>query len=160
MRNRHTGVPEDTAGKTETFFTRNVRLITFLICIAVFLAIFGPLSAFHIRDYIREHSDSRPELTDDVLIALTERSEGFFLSELEKYRGKTQEHTVTDPNDPSHEIVVDIYWQADFADGRYRCMAVAEPVGGRITYLSVVNLQTGDRANAKEESLRTFFGGN
>ena len=41
----------DTTGKTETFFTRNVKLITFLICIAVFLGIFGPLSVFHIYRY-------------------------------------------------------------------------------------------------------------
>ena len=28
----------DTAGKTETFFTRNVKLITFLICVAIILS--------------------------------------------------------------------------------------------------------------------------
>ena len=32
----------DTAGKTENFVTRNVKLITFLICMGVFLALFIP----------------------------------------------------------------------------------------------------------------------
>lgn len=160
MRDRNAEAPKAVVGKTETFFTRNVRLITFLICIAVFFAVFGPFSIFRIRDYIREHSDSRPELTADALIALAERPDGLFLSELESYRGTKQNHTVSVPDNPSQSIVVDVYWQADLAGGRYRCMAVAEPNGGRVTYLTVVDLRTGDRANVKEDSLRAFFGRN
>ena len=42
---------KDTVGKTENFFTRNVKLITFLICLGVFLAFFGPITVFTIINH-------------------------------------------------------------------------------------------------------------
>ena len=42
---------EDTKGETETFATRNVRLITFLVCIGVFLAVFIPIGVVGISQY-------------------------------------------------------------------------------------------------------------
>jgi hypothetical protein len=43
---------EDTVGKTETFGTRNVKLITFLVCLGVFLAFFGPWSVMRIMEWV------------------------------------------------------------------------------------------------------------
>ena len=45
---------DDTKGETETFVTRNVKLITFLVCLAVFLTFFGPWSVIRIRQWIEE----------------------------------------------------------------------------------------------------------
>ncbi len=42
----------DTAGQTETFFSANVKLITFLVTIAVLLALIGPWSVFQIKKWI------------------------------------------------------------------------------------------------------------
>lgn len=52
-------VEEETAGKTETFMTRNVKLITFLVCLAVFLVFLGPLSIWRISELInaKEQAD-------------------------------------------------------------------------------------------------------
>ena len=51
----------DTAGKTENFFTRNVKLITFLICITV---IFSPFVVVYIQDTIEaKRLEKRPEMT-------------------------------------------------------------------------------------------------
>ena len=44
----------DTAGETETFLTRNVKLITFLVCLAVFLVFFGPWSVMRIRQWMAQ----------------------------------------------------------------------------------------------------------
>ena len=43
---------EDTVGKTETFLTRNVKLITFLTCLVLFLAFFGPWSIIRIVQWV------------------------------------------------------------------------------------------------------------
>ena len=77
----------DTAGKTENFFTRNVRLITFLICIAVFLGIFGPLSVFHIYQYYTEMQEdaSYVEMTVDDLRALAKRAETLTEKDFERF---------------------------------------------------------------------------
>ena len=61
----------DTKGKTETFFTRNVKLITFLICITV---IFSPFVGTYIQDMINARREAeRPELTVDELVFIAER---------------------------------------------------------------------------------------
>lgn len=53
------------AGKTETFFSRNVKLITFLICIAV---IFSPFVITYIQDIVQAQREAdRPEMTVDEL---------------------------------------------------------------------------------------------
>ena len=62
----------DTAGKTETFFTRNVKLITFLICIAV---IFSPFVVTYIKDVIEDkRMENRPEMTVDELVLFAKRA--------------------------------------------------------------------------------------
>lgn len=45
---------EDTKGETETFVTRNVKLITFLVCLAIFLVFFGPWSVMRVMDWIEQ----------------------------------------------------------------------------------------------------------
>ena len=77
----------DTAGKTETFFTRNVKLITFLICIAVFLGIFGPLSVFHIYRYYTEMQEdaSYVDMTVDDLRALAKRADTLTEKDFERF---------------------------------------------------------------------------
>ena len=73
----------DTAGKTENFFTRNVKLITFLICITV---IFSPFVIVYIKDTIEDkRGASRPEMTVDELVLIAERSKNLRQADLAKF---------------------------------------------------------------------------
>ena len=73
----------DTAGKTENFFTRNVKLITFLICITV---IFSPFVIVYIKDTIEDKRlASRPEMTVDELVLIAERSKNLRQADLAKF---------------------------------------------------------------------------
>ena len=45
----------DTAGKTENFFTRNVKLITFIICIVI---IFSPFVVTYIQDTVKARREA------------------------------------------------------------------------------------------------------
>ena len=73
----------DTAGKTETFFTRNVKLITFLICITV---IFSPFVVTYIQDVIDARREAeRPELTVDDLLFIAERGKDLRQRDLSKF---------------------------------------------------------------------------
>ena len=49
----------DTAGQTETFFTANVKLITFLVTIAILLALIGPWSVFQIQKWIEANQEAQ-----------------------------------------------------------------------------------------------------
>ena len=76
----------DTAGKTENFFTRNVKLITFLICIA---AIFSPFVIAYVKDYIEEHrEDPRPEMTVDDLAVIARKADDLCMSDLDAFEGE------------------------------------------------------------------------
>ena len=75
----------DTAGKTETFFTRNVKLITFLICICV---IFSPFVYVYIMDTIEDKRlEKRPEMTVDELVFIAERAKDLRQRDLDKFEG-------------------------------------------------------------------------
>lgn len=75
----------DTAGKTETFFTRNVKLITFLICICV---IFSPFVYVYIMDTIEDKRlEKRPEMTVDELVLIADRAKDLRMRDLDKYEG-------------------------------------------------------------------------
>ena len=75
----------DTKGKTETFLTRNVKLITFLICVSVILS---PFVITYIQDTIEDKRlEKRPEMTVDELILLAERGKDLRQRDLDKFEG-------------------------------------------------------------------------
>ena len=75
----------DTKGKTETFFTRNVRLITFLICVTVILS---PFVITYIQDVIEENRmEKRPSMTVEELIFVAERGKDLRQRDLAKFEG-------------------------------------------------------------------------
>ncbi len=129
MKHTHT----DTAGKTETFWTRNVRLITFLICIAVFLAVFGPVSVFHIHKYINEQSDARTEMTLNDLRRLSSAPMAVRTSDLDRFVGEVGSNTA--------EGVTYTVYQIDIGD-RYFLMASFEEAFDRIYYMTLTDLRT------------------
>lgn len=65
----------DTAGQTETFFTANVKLITFLVTIAILLALIGPWSVFQIQKWIAAGQEEQTEvlMTEAQLDAVVAR---------------------------------------------------------------------------------------
>ena len=80
----------DTAGETETFFTRNVKLITFLICLAV---IFSPFVITYIKDVIEEKRlEKRPEMTVEELVLVAEKSKDLRQRDLGKFEGYLTEN--------------------------------------------------------------------
>lgn len=84
----------DTAGKTENFVTRNVKLITFIICIAV---IFSPFVATYIQDIIDARREaSRPEMTVDELTFIAERGKNLQQSDLAKFQDYREETEMQD----------------------------------------------------------------
>ena len=61
----------ETAGKTETFFSRNVKLITFLICVAIILS---PFVITYIQDVMETRREAElPKMTVDELVFIAER---------------------------------------------------------------------------------------
>ena len=79
----------DTAGKTENFFTRNVKLITFLVCVTIILS---PFAIVYIQDMLEERRlASRPEMTVDELVLIAERGKDLRQRDFEKFKDYREE---------------------------------------------------------------------
>lgn len=79
----------DTAGKTETFFTRNVKLITFLVCISI---IFAPFVITYVKDTIEDKRlEKRPQMAVDALVTIAERGGDLRQRDLSNYEGYRNE---------------------------------------------------------------------
>ncbi len=155
---------KDTVGKTENFFTRHVKLITFLICIAVFLTFFGPLTIFTVIRYIEERMDTRIPMTEEDLIALSELDRDLYFSDIEGYKGikdiKTNKYEVeVDGKTETREEEVEIYYYMDIG-ADYTALAIAEIDTEKIIYFQLSNKRTQWKADVLKDDIRAFFDGN
>lgn len=141
---RRRGYEPSKDSSTETFFTANVRLITFLICMAVFLALAGPWSVFRIRDAVLEYREGkRTSMTVQQVIALSEAAGTPVLSDVDKYRGER-----SDWDDEIHYTVK--------IEDEYLLYAVADAATQKITYMTLTHLNCG--ANESDARTADVFG--
>lgn len=122
---------EDTAGKTENFWTRNVRLITFLICMAVLLAVAGPWSIHRIAQWVAEVRAEQNEvlIPEQEVALLVERGAKLSWQDFEGYTAKVL-------------IEKDMYMcQYDVEGGNYYFWVTSEAKGRPIDSVLLVDVQ-------------------
>ena len=71
---------------TETFWTRNVRVITFLICIALFLGVVVPVVGYHMYGYFQTEEEPLDVMGEEELLAIYDRIKSSGLSLFDAYR--------------------------------------------------------------------------
>ena len=153
----------DTVGKTETFFTRNVKLITFLICLGVFLALFGPISVFTVKKYLEEKEDTRPIMTESELLVLSELDRDLYFSDLKGYKGREDIHSqkykvnVADGTE-IREKETEIWYYIDIGEN-YSGLAIADIQTEKIIYFQISNRQTQWKADVLTDDIRSFLQG-
>ncbi len=114
----------DTAGQTETFWTRNVRLLTFLICMAVFLAVFGPYSVFRIRACMVENRLEGDPMTVEDVIDLAALHDQLKFSDFQRF-------------ERSESKGEDTLYYAVRVEEKYLVMVGASERRGPLTYFTV-----------------------
>ncbi len=153
---------EKNGAKTETFWTRNVKLIAFLITVAVLLGI--PTVYFLVQDH--DPADTRPQMTLTQLKELAGRPATVTDDELEKYCGEREERKIDG-------VTVEVYYYIT-VEGRYHLDAVkvlspdaagSAPgkdaiAGAKLAYLSVYDRVTHTRLDllSKHADADAFFG--
>lgn len=130
--------------KTESFVTRNVKLITFLSVILVFLAIFGPFSIFRIHEYIQEKRAAEGQISLEEIVAISDLERDVYLSELFKYTGERRD------NDLFMLYYMDV-------EENYLMLATAEKPAGKIRHLHLTNLSTGESIDVLRDDVRAFL---
>ena len=132
--------------KTENFFTRNVRLITFLVTLGVFLALFLPIAIPKVREYWGQEVDTRDKLTLQRLVTLSEQKDGIALRQLTEYQCEEQEK--------DFEI-----WCYIDVEPCYQVLAVADKKTRLVVYCTLLNVDTGESVDVLTEDIRAYVNG-
>ena len=135
-----------TAGKTESFASRNVRMITFLITLGVFLAAFLPIAYMEAREYFRQGEDTRPQMTVYELVVLSEQPE-IRLAQLQKFACET------DKKSGQNFVLITIQ-----IDPHYTVMASADTATGVVGYCHLLNNETNEELDVLVDDIRAYFG--
>lgn len=61
-----------TAGKTENFFTRHVKLLTFLVCLSLFFMFFGPWNISRLAKWKKEQDELKDRMPEKYIEHLIE----------------------------------------------------------------------------------------
>ena len=137
------------AAKTENFFTRNVRLITFLCTVGLFLAVFGPILVLEARQYYGQDKDARPDMTLQDIIVLSE-NQPITADQLTRFACTESEA------DGKNLRVIRI----ELDEGRYMLIATADAMTGIVDECFLQDMEGGsnDRWDVMEDDLRAVFG--
>jgi hypothetical protein len=136
----------DTKGQTETFFTRHVHLLTFLITIGMFLLVLGPIFVLEAKHYFGQEQDGRPQMKLYEVITLSEQDGDLFKKQLTKYMC---EESVQEGKNTTL-IRIDI-------EPHYRLFATTDDLTGVVVYCKLLNEDTGDEINVLEDDVRAYF---
>ena len=154
---------QDTVGKTENFFTNHVKLITFLVCLGIFLVFLGPISVFTVMDYLEKKNDPRIPMTEEDLITLSEMNRDLYFSDIEGFRGtkdiKTIKYNVDGSEDgDTAEKEVEIYYYLNIGED-YSALAIADIATEKIIYFRVSNRRNQMHADVLTDDIRAFMQG-
>ena len=133
----------DTAGKTENFFTRHVKLITFLTTVGLFLLVVGPILLFGVSQDWGESGDLPPMTVEDV-IAISEQTTNLKLSQFTRFDGEMQEWSFGD------YYVIEI-------GSRYTLICGADPKTEIVFYCELKDSVTERQLDVMNEDMRAYF---
>ena len=130
--------------KTENFFSRNTKTITFIITISVFLIIFIPIATLEATNYFSDDYDGRPQMTVNDVIQLSDQRSTLAEKHFKQYAGVTTESEY----EVHYKIMIDPY---------YFLYAVIEKQTGKVQYCTLSNLDTGHEVDVLTGDVRAFF---
>ncbi len=139
------GIERRKLRKTENFFTRNTRTITFLITLSVFLVIFIPIATLEAKNYFFEDYDARPKMTVNDVVQLSEQRNALTEKHFKKYAGISGEN---EHGEVTYKILIEPY---------YYLSAVVEKQSGKILYCTLSNLDSGNQVDVLTGDVRAFL---
>ncbi len=140
--------------RREGFVQSHIRLITFIVCIGVFLALFGPWSYFKIKDIIESSNRIENGLTDITMMnvyGISEKGEGITWADFSNYNYEDQSY--------DHENGRYIRRQYNIKDSKFFIWVGGSTSQGIPDYVYLINGDTGSRIDMREESAKDFVEG-
>ena len=134
-------------GKTESFFTRNVRTITFLVTLGLFLVVFIPIAILEAKEYFGQDADARPQMQLTDVIRFSESPSGVTPAQLKAY-ACVELADMGEVYESFYEFQIEPH---------YRMLAVINNNTGNVTYLTISNVKTNEDADVLEDDIRAFI---
>lgn len=131
---------------TETFWTRNARLLAFFITVAVLIAGGVLVSILANRDVSAPDDEALPEITLERVVELSHKGGEVYLSDLTPYRGHAQYG--------NGQALYSLYIGNDLL---LYASAYQEDDNDRLIYMSLIHLPTGDTVDALLGNVEAFL---
>ena len=135
---------------TETFWTRNVRLVTFLVCVAVFLSACVFVGT-RVYDYFQPPKEELPAMREADLLALCSRTPSLRLRDFEAYEHESGGEWTIDGR-TGKTLFLNV-------GERYSLTVMEEVQVGMIIYLVIEDRETDQTLDllSKSADLADFF---
>ncbi len=143
--------PAGTAGKTETFGSRHVKLITFLVCLGIFLAVFGPFSVFRIVRAVEESKQNAADAGKKTMTMQTVR--GLSL------QGNDVTWKLLDDFAYENRSTKKFHLRVYTLEDGYEVWAGGEPDSKKPSYLYLVDGENGNRLEIRNGDIDAFLSG-
>ena len=132
--------------KPEGFASKNVKSITFIIMVALFLVFLGPMSVFTIRDRIEERRDAKkPTITQDDVLDLSFYKTDLTIEQVMEFK----EHESRDETKTSYIIFTDEF--IFYVEQEYDSPVVTD------TYLRSRNKDKNTEIDIRTDNVINFF---
>lgn len=130
----------------EGFASKNVKVITFVICITAFLLLFGPVTIFRLIDHYSEKDMPGQAMTAETLLQIAERGRSLTMEDLQRYEGE-----LSDSDERTY-----YYIQFD----RYMILGVQNKETKRLDFCTLTDEKTSDTLDLMRdgtEALKEFL---
>lgn len=141
---------EQTAGKTETFLTANVKLITFLTFVVVFLVFLGPVSIWQISEWVQAEKQEALEesyIPMDALLIIADKGTDAHWRDFRSF-GKSE--TVAEADGF-------VTWRLEVKDEPFAVVIGGPSKSLNPQYIRVYCLKTGDSADLYKDDIAAFI---
>ena len=130
----------------EGFASKNVKVITFVICITAFLLLFGPVTIFRLISHYSEKDMPGQAMTAETLLQIAERGRSLTMEDLQRYEGE-----LSDSDERTY-----YYIQFD----RYMILGVQNKETKRLDFCTLTDEKTSDTLDLMRdgtEALKEFL---
>jgi len=144
-------------GRREGFVQSNIRLITFLVCLALFLVVFGPWSVFRVVDCVnsqREGVSDKQNITLDYVRGLAQKGEDLSWGDFSSFNYVDMSYEYKDEAGNKRTYFKREYYVTDES----LCVWVGgASLKARPDYVYLVNTEDGGSIDIRKEKIDGFI---
>ena len=133
-------IPEEAP---ESFASRHVKVITFVVCVAVLLLVFGPIGILHWHEMGKVDKLGEKTMTEAALVLLSRKGTALTLDDLTVYHGE-----LTENNDRR-------VYTVKFGD--YLLLSIQSKTTGKLDFCTLTHMPSEESIEVMTADVAAFF---